>query len=73
MGPSSAAAALLRRLPQRLIVAARDASVASRLRAARFAQCIGSPEAGMEFELLINAIIAGLMLGAFYARVTAGI
>lgn len=27
----------------------------------------------MEFNLLINAIIAGLMLGAFYAAVTAGI
>ncbi len=27
----------------------------------------------MEFDLLINAIIAGLMLGAFYAAVTAGI
>ena len=27
----------------------------------------------MEFDLLINAIIAGLMLGGFYAAVTAGI
>ncbi|MBS0532922.1 MAG: branched-chain amino acid ABC transporter permease [Proteobacteria bacterium] len=27
----------------------------------------------MQFDLLINAIIAGLMLGAFYAAVTAGI
>ena len=27
----------------------------------------------MDFDLLINAIIAGLMLGAFYAAVTAGI
>lgn len=27
----------------------------------------------MEFNLLINAIIAGLMLGAFYAAVTAGV
>src|SRR3569833_4191661 len=27
----------------------------------------------MQYDLLINAIIAGLMLGAFYAAVTAGI
>ena len=30
-------------------------------------------EAWMEFDLLINAIIAGLMLGGFYAAVTVGI
>src|SRR5665213_2732525 len=27
----------------------------------------------MEFDLLINAIIAGLMLGGFYAAITAGV
>lgn len=31
------------------------------------------PEDGMDFSLLLNAIIAGLLLGGFYAAVTVGI
>src|SRR5271169_4031207 len=30
-------------------------------------------KASMEFNLLINAIVAGLLLGGFYAAVTAGV
>jgi branched-chain amino acid transport system permease protein len=30
-------------------------------------------DATMDFSLLLNAIIAGLLLGGFYAAVTAGI
>ncbi len=35
--------------------------------------CLGTPACGMSYDLLINAIVAGLLLGGFYVAVTIGL